>query len=121
VKNILERNDTSTDDSEASQSEEQWDSCGRETAVKSVKKPIIKSPKPTPLTEREHVGGWSRGKCPDPAPCPCPCPRSREQWRGTFYFAEQVNPKERVRESTAGDGPRTAAPHQPTGTTPVSN
>jgi hypothetical protein len=42
---------------------------------------IQKSPKPTPLTGREHVGGWSRGKCPDPAPGPCP--KSRKQWGGT--------------------------------------
>jgi len=48
--------------------EKQQYSCGRETAVKSVKNPRRESPKPTPLTEREHVGGWSRGKCPDPAP-----------------------------------------------------
>jgi hypothetical protein len=30
-----------------------------------------KSPRPTPLTGREHVGGGSRGKSPDPTPGPC--------------------------------------------------
>jgi hypothetical protein len=27
---------------------------------------MTKSPRPTPLTGREHVGGGSRGKSPDP-------------------------------------------------------
>ena len=40
-------------------------SWGRETAVKRVKNPHNKSPRPTPLTAREHVGGGSRGKSPD--------------------------------------------------------
>ena len=35
-----------------------------------------KGPRPTPLTGREHVGGGSRGKSPNPAPGPYP--RSRE-------------------------------------------
>jgi hypothetical protein len=30
-----------------------------------------KGPRPTPLTGREHVGGGSRGKSPEPTPGPC--------------------------------------------------
>jgi len=41
------------------------ESRGREAAVK---KRIQKTPRPTPLTGREHVGGGNRGKSPDPAP-----------------------------------------------------
>ena len=62
-----------TDNSRRSQSEKQWASRGRETAVKKTNN---KSPRLTPLTGREHVGGGSRGKSPDSARGPCP--KSRE-------------------------------------------
>ena len=35
-----------------------------------------KSPRLTPLTGREHVGGGNRGKSPDPTPGPC----ARSRW-----------------------------------------
>ena len=42
---------------------------------------ITKSPRPTPLTGREHVGSGSRGKSPDPAPGPCSRSRDLDIWR----------------------------------------
>jgi len=59
----LERSIRVMTNSRRSQGEKQWAGRGRETTARKPQNK--KSPRPTPLTEREHVGGGSRGKIPD--------------------------------------------------------